>query len=89
MNRRSIPALYFRQWLNDWNQYDFSEKAHRRRPPERLYMFSLPASELRQLCDVYKRERKGSEAEGIQRLRDPTRTGRIQRYVRLGIRTAI
>jgi hypothetical protein len=65
---RSVPALRFKQWLDDWNAYDFSESAHRRRPPEHLYMFSMAASELRKLCDVYKREREGAEAEGIQRL---------------------
>ena len=47
-------------------------------------MFSMSAAELRKLCDVYKRERDGAEAEGIQRLRDVSRTGRIQRYVRFG-----
>lgn len=81
---RRVPALRFKQWLDDWNGYDFNEKAHRRRPPEHLYMFSMAASELRKLCDVFKRERTGTEAEGIQRLRDTSRTGRIQRYVRFG-----
>jgi hypothetical protein len=81
---RSIPALRFKQWLDEWNAYDFNDGAHRRRPPEHLYMFSMAASELRKLCDVYKREREGAEAEGIQRLRDASRTGRIQRYVRFG-----
>ncbi|MER9296696.1 DGQHR domain-containing protein [Mesorhizobium sp. M0621] len=83
-NTRDIPALRFKQWLDDWNRYDFSTSAYRRRPPEHLYMFSMAAAELRRLCDVYKRERDGAEAEGIQRLRDPSRTGRIQRYVRYG-----
>lgn len=82
--RRGVPALRFKQWLEDWNTYDFSEYAHRRRPQEHLYMFSMAASELRRLCAVYKRERDGAEAEGIQRLRDASRTGRIQRYVRFG-----
>lgn len=82
--RGQVPALRFKQWLRDWENYDFSASAHRRRPPENLYMFSMAASELRKLCDVYKRERAGAEAEGIQRLRDPSRTGRIQRYVRYG-----
>lgn len=47
-------------------------------------MFSMSAAELRKLCDVYKRERDGTEAEGIQRLRDVSRTERIKRYVRFG-----
>jgi len=76
--------LRFKQWLDEWNGYDFSETAYRRRPPENLYMFSMSAAELRKLCDVYKREREGTEAEGIQRIRDASRTGRIQRYIRYG-----
>lgn len=83
-NGRSVPALRFKQWLNDWNEYDFSQTAHRRRPQQYLYIFSMAAAELRKLCDVYKRERDGIEAEGIQRVRDASRTERIQRYVRLG-----
>lgn len=80
-----VPALRFKQWLEAWNGYDFSESAHRRRPPEHLFMFSMRAAELRRLCDVYKRERDGAAAaEGIQRLRDASRTGRIQRYVHFG-----
>lgn len=81
---RRVPALKFKQWLEDWNSYDFSEAAHRRRPPEHLFMFSMAAAELRKLCDVYRRKRDGADAEGIQRVRDVTRTGRIQRYVRYG-----
>lgn len=44
----------------------------------------MSAAELRKLCDVYKRERDGADAEGIQRIRDISRTGRIKRYVRFG-----
>ncbi|OBQ91394.1 hypothetical protein A9K66_13275 [Mesorhizobium sp. AA23] len=76
--------MRFKQWLDEWNSYDFSETAYRRRPSENLYMFSMSAAELRKLCDVYKREREGAEAEGIQRIRDASRTGRIQRYIRYG-----
>lgn len=79
-----MPALRLKQWLEEWEDYDFSVEAHRRRPPEHLYLFSMPAAQLRRLCAVYKRERDGADAEGIQRYRDPSRTGRIQRYVRFG-----
>lgn len=81
---RRVPALRFKQWLDEWNGYDFNDAAHRRRPAESIFMFSMSAAELRKLCDVYKRERDGAEAEGIQRIRDVSRTGRIQRYVRFG-----
>ncbi|HEX8238872.1 MAG TPA: DGQHR domain-containing protein [Allosphingosinicella sp.] len=79
-----ISALRFKQWLDEWGGYDFDPEAHRRRPPEFIYLFSMPARQLRALCDVYKREREGADAEGIQRYRDPSRTELIQRYVRFG-----
>jgi hypothetical protein len=44
----------------------------------------MRAAELRHLCDVYRRTRHGSNVEGIQRVRDETRTGRIRRFVRYG-----
>jgi len=79
-----VPALRFKQWLEEWDDYSFDDAPHRRRPPEDMFLFSMPARELRALCDVYKREREGSVSEGIQRYRDPSRTERIQRYVRFG-----
>ena len=81
---RRVPALRFKQWLEEWNDFDYRDEAHGRRPKEHLYMFSMRAAELRQLCDVYRRQRDGANAEGIQRARDASRTGRIQRYVRHG-----
>jgi DGQHR domain-containing protein len=44
----------------------------------------MRAADLRQLCDVYRRRRDGSNVEGIQRVRDESRTGRIRRYVQYG-----
>ncbi len=82
--KRFVPALKFKQWLDIWNGYDFDVKAHRRRPDPHIYLFSMRAGELRQLCDVYRRQRTADRAEGIQRARDESRTARIQRYVRFG-----
>lgn len=82
--RKLVPAIRFKQWLDVWNAYDFNTAEHRRRPNEHIYMFSMPAAELRRLCDVYRRKRDGSNVEGIQRIRDESRTSRIQRYVRYG-----
>lgn len=81
---RRVPALRMKQWLSLWDSYNFSAEEHRRRPDEHLFMFSMRAADLRHLCDVYRRTRDGSNVEGIQRVRDPSRTGRIQRYVRYG-----
>jgi hypothetical protein len=81
---RQISAIRMKQWLDVWDDYQYDVGEHRRRPPEHMFLFSMKAAELRQLCDVYKRERDGSNVEGIQRIRDETRTGRIRRYVRYG-----
>ncbi len=79
-----IPAIRFKQWLAEWNQYDYDAGAHRRKPETHLYLFSMKAADLRQISDVYRRRRDGDLAEGIQRRRDDSRTARIQRYVKYG-----
>ena len=79
-----IPALRLKQWLPEWDDYEFDEAAQRKKPSQHIYLFSMSALQLRQLSDVYRRQRQASEAEGIQRARDENRTGRIQRYVKTG-----
>lgn len=79
-----VTTLRFRQWLAEWDKYTFDPALHRRKPEPYLYLFAMKAAQLRQLCDVYRRKRDGSETEGIQRSRDESRTGRIRRYVRYG-----
>ncbi len=79
-----VKVLRFKQWLDEWNTYEFDSKAHRRKPGEYLYLFSMRAGDLRRLCDVYRRTRDEGKVEGIQRVREDSRTARIQRYVRFG-----
>jgi hypothetical protein len=79
-----IPAIRFRQWLAEWEAYDFDSAQHRRKPEPHLYIFSMKAADLRRISDVYRRRREGNVAEGIQRRRDDSRTARIQRYVKYG-----
>jgi DGQHR domain-containing protein len=80
---RRVPALRFKQWLDLWDGYEFGGE-NRRKPAAHQFVFSMRAGDLRQLSDVYRRQRDGESAEGIQRPRDETRTSRIQRYVRYG-----
>jgi hypothetical protein len=49
-----------------------------------MLMFAMPASQLRQLCDVYRRSHDHGGPEGIQRARDEARTARIREYVKFG-----
>lgn len=79
-----VSAIRFKQWLREWDQYDYEIAAHRRKPEPYLYLFSMKAADLRRISDVYRRRRDGNVAEGIQRRRDDSRTARIQRYVRYG-----
>ncbi len=81
---QTLPALKFRQWLSEWDAYDYSVDQFRRKPEPHVYLFSMKAAELRKLCDVYKREHIDGTAEGIQRYRDEGRTKRIQEYVHFG-----
>ena len=81
---RYVNALRFKQWLTMWDGYEYNNQLHGRKPEAHLYMFTMKAAELRQLCDVYRRERDGANAEGIQRVRDDKRTERIKRYVKFG-----
>jgi hypothetical protein len=79
-----ISAIRFKQWLREWDQYDYEIAAHRQKPEPHLYLFSMKAADLRRISDVYRRRRDGNVAEGIQRRRDDSRTARIQRYVKYG-----
>ena len=84
LERQLMPVLAIRQWLPEWDNYEFDQSAQRRKPEPTMYVFSMPALQLRQLSDVYRRERTVSDAEGIQRAREDGRTARIRRYVQYG-----
>lgn len=81
---QKVKAIRFRQWLTEWDDYSFAPSLQRRKPEPHLYLFAMKAADLRLLCDVYRRKRDGSNVEGIQRIRDDSRTARIRRYVRYG-----
>ena len=82
--KQSIPAIFCKQWLTDWNDFPFSELQGRSRPPEELLVFSMSAQQLRKLSGVYVRKREGSDATGIQRLHEKDRSHKISEYVRAG-----
>lgn len=82
--KQSIPAIFCKQWLTDWNDFPFSDANGRSRPPEELLVFSMSAQQLRKLSGVYVRKREGSDATGIQRLHEKDRSQKISEYVRTG-----
>jgi hypothetical protein len=80
----AVPALRFKQWLPEWDDFDFDPDQKRRRPEPFIYLFSMSAVQLRALSGVYRRQRDGAEVEGLQRLHDPARSKTIRDFVRFG-----
>jgi len=85
---RQIPAIRVNQWLKIWDQVKFDSKHSRAKPEPHFYIFSIPATELRSLCGIFRRESKGVKPRaadlGIQRQHDEDRSDEISRFVRHG-----
>jgi hypothetical protein len=83
-----VPAIRVRQWLPEWDDVEFDELRHRRRPEPCFYAFALPAALLKRLTGVHKREARldGRRAEELstQRLHQPDRSREIGEFVRYG-----
>lgn len=84
---RQVPALRVRQWLPEWEQVDFGNP-NKGRPPEHFFVCSMPASSLRALCGVERREAKSGTRRSsdvrIQRSHDQQRSDEISRFVKHG-----
>ena len=82
---RDILAIKVQQWLDEWEQVDFSD-GFRRKPLGYFYIFSMPAGVLRRLAGIQRRTRKDPKAKdlGIQRRHDADRSAEISRYLRGG-----
>src|SRR5579872_5260163 len=87
-SKRRIPVIQVRQWLRTWDRVKYDGTKHRSKPEPHFYLFSLPASELRGLCGIFRRQTKGvsprSADLGIQRQHDPERSEEISRFVENG-----
>jgi hypothetical protein len=79
-----IQAIRFKQWLPEWDQFDFDPTQHRRKPDDHILLFSMSAVQLRALSGVYRRVRGEEGGEGLQRLHDPKRSAAIRDFVRYG-----
>jgi DGQHR domain-containing protein len=79
-----VQAIRFKQWLPEWDEFDFDPDQHRRKPDEHILLFSMPAVQLRALSGVYRRTRDNDGGEGLQRLHDPKRSAAIRDFVRYG-----
>lgn len=83
-NKNKLSALTFKQWLIEWDQLKFEPEFSRKKPAPSMYMFSMPASQLRSLCGVFPRKREGNDVSGIQRGHDKERSELIRDFVRYG-----
>jgi len=80
----NVQAIRFKQWLPEWDEFDFDPAQHRRKPNDHILLFSMPAVQLRALSGVYRRMRDEHGGEGLQRLHDPKRSNAIRDFVRFG-----
>lgn len=81
---REIKAIKFKQWLSEWDHFNYDPEQHRRKPNGDIYMFSMSAIQLRALSGVFRRERDNFHGEGLQRKHDPKRSKIIRDFVRYG-----
>ncbi len=83
-----INALKVNQWLKEWDLVEYDSKSHRRQPDPFFYIFSIPASHLKALSGIYRREVKEvvprSEDLGIQRRHDEKRSEVIREFSQYG-----
>lgn len=86
-NRSAIPAIRVRQWLSAWDDMSYGRE-HQARPKDHFYVFSIPASMLKTLSGIQRREAESgtrrAEDLGIQRRHDPERSTEIREFVRHG-----
>ena len=86
-DRRSLPAIKVKQWIDDWDKIDWDPDERRAEPPHWFYQFSLPAQDLRALSGVYRRTTNRTSAAddlGIQRRHEVERSREIRRFVQYG-----
>lgn len=84
MEKQKIAAIECRQWLADWDAYQFSAENSRAKPPQEMMVFSMSARLLKKLSGVYERKREGNVATGIQRAHVKERSLEIVEYVKSG-----
>ncbi len=86
MARRSLTALKIHQWLTEWDQITFDNVSKRRKPDPFFYFFSIKASELRKLSNIYRRvaDQPRSEDLGVQREHKEERSIEISHFIKGG-----
>lgn len=86
-DRRSLPAIKVKQWIDDWDKIAWNPDERRTKPPHWFYQFSISAQDLRALSGVYRRTANRTSAAddlGIQRRHEVERSREIGRFVQYG-----
>ena len=81
-----IPAIRVRQWLKEWDGFEFDESLRQSKPKPYFYVCSMPAPLLRRLSGVRRRQASGPRSAdlGIQRGHDQSRSRIIRRFISAG-----
>lgn len=86
-DRRFLPAIKVKQWIDDWDNIEWNSQEQRAEPPHWFYQFSIPARDLRTLSGVYRRTTDRMSAAddlGIQRRHEVGRSREIREFVQYG-----
>ena len=86
--RTRVPCLKVRQWLTEWDEIHFNEKALQRKPNPHFYLCSLKAADLKALTGVYRRSTKSGglrvQDPNVQRGHEEARSATIREFVKHG-----
>ncbi|MEZ4830291.1 MAG: DGQHR domain-containing protein [Bacteroidia bacterium] len=85
-----IPVFKTHQWLNDWDDIDFSQPM-RRKPEPYFYIFNMDIRLLKHLSDIHRRKaiKRRSEDKAVQRNLDEKRSDEIKKFVQRGFPMSI
>src|SRR3989338_1297795 len=78
---KEFKAYKVKQWLNEWNDIDFSEDEMRKQPQPFYFMFKMDARLLKRLADVHRRK---TDKSAVQRTHNETRSEEIHNYIHGG-----
>lgn len=83
---QNIPMIKMNQWLNEWDDVNYSSEELRRKPEPVAYIFSMDARLLKKLSDVHRRkpDKPREEDTHVQRNLNESRISEINSYIEGG-----
>lgn len=85
-SNHKIQMFKVNQWLDGWNDIDFTSEPMRRKPDPYFFIFSIDIRLLKYLSDIHRRRanKRRSEDFSIQRGHEEKRSQEIMRFVQGG-----